>query len=310
MKRICSLFLCLCLALTFCACQKNAGTEGTLTWQEQYDLGVRYLSEGNYEEAIFAFQAAIAIDPKRPEAYASLADAYLAEEDAESARDTLQQGVDATGDQALADRLNGLTDQTADPGQMLFTGPYMTLADVEFIGMTLEDASALALADGVYDAEDASIGLQTHDSLFSSFSIRLSDTEGYTVLNLHQHNGSAVVDGVEFHGWREEGVELNVPVHARGIHLGDSWEQVLEAVGFSQQEREIIGGPQDMMNVNLQPVDGALRWMVGFPDEETADGSGRIRFFYRDVEGVMTQLNLEFVGGRLNSFLVHTGLES
>ena len=175
MKRICSLFLCLCLALTFCACQKNAGTEGTLTWQEQYDLGVRYLSEGNYEEAIFAFQAAIAIDPKRPEAYASLADAYLAEEDAESARDTLQQGVDATGDQALADRLNGLTDQTADPGQMLFTGPYMTLADVEFIGMTLEDASALALADGVYDAEDASIGLQTDDSLFSSFSIRLSD---------------------------------------------------------------------------------------------------------------------------------------
>ena len=286
--------MCLCLALTFCACQKNAGTEGTLTWQEQYDLGVRYLSEGNYEEAIFAFQAAIAIDPKRPEAYASLADAYL--EDAESARDTLQQGVDATGDQALADRLNGLTDQTADPGQMLFTGPYMTLADVEFIGMTLEDASALALADGVYDAEDASIGL--------------SDTEGYTVLNLHQHNGSAVVDGVEFHGWREEGAELNVPVHARGIHLGDSWEQVLEAVGFSQPEREIIGGPKDMMNVSLQPVDGALRWMVGFPDEETADGSGRIIFFYRDVEGVMTQLNLEFVGGRLNSFLVHTGLES
>ena len=42
-------------------------------------------------------------------------------------------------------------------------------------------ASALALADGVYDADDASIGLQTDDFRFSSFGISLSDTEGYTV---------------------------------------------------------------------------------------------------------------------------------
>lgn len=34
------------------------------TWQEQYDRGVRYLSKGNYEEAIIAFTAAIEIDPK------------------------------------------------------------------------------------------------------------------------------------------------------------------------------------------------------------------------------------------------------
>ena len=39
------------------------------TWQEQYDLGVRYLAEGNYEEAIIAFTAAIEIDPNRVEAY-------------------------------------------------------------------------------------------------------------------------------------------------------------------------------------------------------------------------------------------------
>ena len=46
------------------------------TWQEQYDLGIRYLSEGNYEEAIIAFTAAIEIDPQQALAYIGRADAY------------------------------------------------------------------------------------------------------------------------------------------------------------------------------------------------------------------------------------------
>ena len=52
----------LILLLTAC------GQSQEVRWQEQYDLGVRYLSEGNYEEAIIAFTAAIEIDPKRAEA--------------------------------------------------------------------------------------------------------------------------------------------------------------------------------------------------------------------------------------------------
>lgn len=56
--------------LTSCSQQKAT------TWQEQYDLGVRYLSEGNYEEAIIAFTAAIEIEPNRAEAYVGRGDAY------------------------------------------------------------------------------------------------------------------------------------------------------------------------------------------------------------------------------------------
>lgn len=50
---------------------KTAATKDTQSsgWQEQYDLGVRYLNDGNYEEAIIAFTAAIEIDPKKPQAY-------------------------------------------------------------------------------------------------------------------------------------------------------------------------------------------------------------------------------------------------
>ena len=70
MRRLPALLLTLGLLLSAC------GGQGS--WQEQYDLGVRYLSEGNYEEAILAFTAAIEIDPNRAEAYVGRGDAYVA----------------------------------------------------------------------------------------------------------------------------------------------------------------------------------------------------------------------------------------
>lgn len=72
-RRIVSSFIAVVFALILTSC----GQQRT-TWEEQYDLGVRYLSDGNYEEAILAFTAAIEIDPKRPEAYSGLANTYIA----------------------------------------------------------------------------------------------------------------------------------------------------------------------------------------------------------------------------------------
>ena len=106
MKRTVCVIAVLLLALSLCACAQKA-PEGP-TWQEQYDLGVKYLSEGNYEEAIIAFTAAIEIDPKRPEAYAGLADVYAAQGDMDSLRAILEQGVEATGDSGLRSRLDSL----------------------------------------------------------------------------------------------------------------------------------------------------------------------------------------------------------
>lgn len=54
-----------------------SGSAVGLSWQEQYDLGVRYLSEGKYEEAIIAFTAAIEIDPKQAPAYVGRGNAYV-----------------------------------------------------------------------------------------------------------------------------------------------------------------------------------------------------------------------------------------
>ena len=94
MKRICGWILTVALILGLTACGQKAGA----TWQEQYDLGVKYLSEGNYEEAIIAFTAAIEIDAKRPEAYIGLADTYVALDDLEKAIEVLALALQNIGD--------------------------------------------------------------------------------------------------------------------------------------------------------------------------------------------------------------------
>ena len=103
MKRICSLLLTLVLILGLCACGQK-----TDAWQEQYDLGMKYLSEGNYEESIIAFTAAIEIEPKKAEAYLGMAEVYIAQNDFDAAKTILEQGYEATGDESLRARLEEL----------------------------------------------------------------------------------------------------------------------------------------------------------------------------------------------------------
>ena len=91
------LALLLCVLLTACA---SGG--GKSAWQSQYDLGVRYLSEGSYQEAVIAFTAAIEIDPRRPEAYIGRGDAYRA------CGETAENLAAARADYEAALRLNSL----------------------------------------------------------------------------------------------------------------------------------------------------------------------------------------------------------
>ena len=79
MKRSVIWILTITLVIGLCACGQNA----VGAWQEQYDLGIRYISEGNYEEAIIAFTAAIEIDPKRSESFIGRGNAYTLSGDTE-----------------------------------------------------------------------------------------------------------------------------------------------------------------------------------------------------------------------------------
>ena len=138
MKRICSLLLTLALVLGLCACGSKAPA-----WQEQYDLGVKYLSEGNYQEAILAFTAAIEIDPKRAEAYVGRGDAYTGTADLSAAEELTAEQRGAC-ESALADYLEAIG------LDRLLAAAYGKVADL-YLALGDRDAAAAILEQG-YDA--------------------------------------------------------------------------------------------------------------------------------------------------------------
>ena len=136
----------------------SCGQSQESRWQEQYDLGMRYLSQGNYQEAVIAFTAAIEIDPKRAEAligrgdayvllgetednlsaaladyqaaleldetlvsaWLGLADVYVLQGEYDRALEILQEALEKTGqDPDIQDQLNRLEEETGSP-QALF----------------------------------------------------------------------------------------------------------------------------------------------------------------------------------------------
>ena len=72
MKKIVSWMLCLILVLSLCGCSRQD------SYEEKYNLGMKYLGEEAYEEAVAAFSTAIKIDKKQAPAYVGRADAYTA----------------------------------------------------------------------------------------------------------------------------------------------------------------------------------------------------------------------------------------
>lgn len=84
MKRFFAALLTLTLsmaALTSCTSEapasESAVSAETMSFSDYLDLGNKCLSEGNYEEAIIAFTAAIEIDPNIADAYLGRAEAYV-----------------------------------------------------------------------------------------------------------------------------------------------------------------------------------------------------------------------------------------
>ena len=174
MKRVLLCILSMTLLLSACGNHADPQDEPNApTWQEQYDLGVRYLSEGNYEEAIIAFTAAIEIDPKQAlayvgrgdayvqsgeteenlaaaqgdyemaigldktnvDAYLGLADVYIQKGEYDKALEILQQGFDFTADKSIQQMINDMSpDVSSDvTSDNKMTRFYATVSDIELL---------------------------------------------------------------------------------------------------------------------------------------------------------------------------------
>lgn len=77
----------------------------SVRYKKQIELAQRYLTEGDMEQAIVAYRAAIEIDPRNPDTYDALADIYIGEEQWSAAKETLLAGVEATGATILTSKL-------------------------------------------------------------------------------------------------------------------------------------------------------------------------------------------------------------
>lgn len=104
-----------CVAL-FALLMGRSRRAAEAAWQEQYALGMQYLSEGGYEAAAAAFAAAVDIDPKQPGAYTRLADARLEMGDREAAMEALEEGYARTKSSDIAAFLAALRAELADDG--------------------------------------------------------------------------------------------------------------------------------------------------------------------------------------------------
>ncbi len=172
MKRTVSFLLTALLLLSLAAC----GGKGT--WQEQYDLGMRYLNEGNYQEAVIAFETAIKIDPKRPEAYLGAAEAYVGLGDYVSARKILEDGLKNTEDQEIRKKLDEL--DTQHPAATMGYNPTPFTARENHHEFSSLSGSQQTLLRALMAAATLNDGITTVDTSWTEFS---DNIEVYTELD-------------------------------------------------------------------------------------------------------------------------------
>ena len=100
------------------------GNGKTKKIQSQLELGERYMSELNYEQAIATYEQILQIDDKCVDAYLGVTKAYIAIGDYDAAKDILERGYSLVRDDRIQDELNDLQNMQEKKG------PEQTLEEI------------------------------------------------------------------------------------------------------------------------------------------------------------------------------------
>lgn len=272
MKKICGFIGAIILICCLGACAENTETQ----WQEQYDLGVRYLSEGNYEEAIIAFTAAIEIDPNRAEAYLDISDCYVAIGDAYAALDILESGIVETTDDSLQEQLAQLIYELDDEMKYsrycaaeMIRQEDITIANKPFYELSIEDAAELLpktdddevtsiiYADGIGIPGQRSCGVVRDDSHWG-----LDNQRAYEIITVSQRDDSNTLTGLQYSDFYNN-ISLGIQTGIRGIRTGDSMDTVLEKLGVCSVGARLMANSGDSFYIGADTsIEGGTDWIL------------------------------------------------
>lgn len=188
------------LALWFCVMLMLTGcTSKAESYQDKYDLGVKYVSEGNYEEAILALNAAIEIDPKQVDAYLTLADIYIQQNNTDAAIAVIEQGLATLGsNESLSNKLEELTtttttdqEQSAETSSIERTPESFSEREKTFeeLDAYLQGVIQQAVTAVINNDEQALVALCNDEAFGSSETIRIyTRIDNYKVYFWHTDN--------------------------------------------------------------------------------------------------------------------------
>ncbi|WP_020225057.1 tetratricopeptide repeat protein [Holdemania massiliensis] len=100
MKKILLVLIIISLSLLACSAENKGDVSS------QYNLGIKYVNEGNYEEAILAFEEAINIEPKNSDLYLNIADILIRKNLFEEAETILERGYKETKSKEIKEKLD------------------------------------------------------------------------------------------------------------------------------------------------------------------------------------------------------------
>lgn len=267
-KGICvCLLAALLLTLTGCG---GGGKKKQGSWQEQYDLGIRYLEEGRYEEAVIAFQAAIEINPKEAQSYVALSETYRASGDYRMALKTLETAAEKSENlETVAEQMNVDLDkrmealrEKAGEQERQEDAPGASQEVLDMIEMTEMLAAEGAVShddmpsyDGaVYDGLESRVGLDENEAEKTKYQDEENGSFRFQGMDLNYELEvqccDYLLDGKRFvtamadgSGERLVGVRYSLAdgagegreIGLRDVALGDSLETVSEKLGLDAE---------------------------------------------------------------------------
>lgn len=249
MRKACRLLLSMIIFLSAVGCSSRS----EMTWQEQYDLGIRYLSEGNYEEAIIAFTAAIEIDPAQVGSHLGLADAHIGVGNAEQAVQTLTNAINIVNDvESLQAKLVELVNSAIEQNNLDLAA--------ELLGKTADNIDSSRQSELLRHYVDSRLHTE-YDYEF----------DGYRLGDFDNDGGFEIFFG----GYPSQNLQLP-STHFYCDHDGSDWTEL-----YTYQREDYAGGGHG--EITVDDILYYYDWQYDRKEDGTLD-IGLLSIYYIDDE--------------------------